>query len=1717
MTTPNGEVTGARRLERWKLSLLDLTLRNRLLDAREGRTVVPLAGAEPAAAAALLDDDRAIDIAPYVAPDPAAIGGPERMAEAMQRAGADALGARRFLADVEAAELDRRLVAMARAARESLSDGGSRTLWLVLGVLRWYEDAAADVARHAPLVMVPVELRRAGARDRYTVVPVEEDWRWNDTLVEKLRTEHAIELPPPVRGEDGAIDVAATLAAVDAAIASQPTWDVLPACRLAILSFTKFVMWTDLAERGGALLTAPVVAHLAAGEGTAFAEAAGTPAFRDPAALDETVPPSALFAPLDCDASQLAAVLAAADGRSFVLQGPPGTGKSQTITNLIAQCLVAGKSVLFVAEKMAALEVVQRRLTAAGLGDFCLELHSHKARKREVVTELARVLERVWRPNAPVAGDDARLEAARADLDRYVDALHASGPAGVSVHDALGRLGELRDAWRLEGEVGVSGVTADVVAVRREALARLAHAAAEVGAVTEHPWRGATLETWPVDGQERVAAAVGAAQRAGTALAESLQALPAVMPGIEARTRAELEALGVLAEKVVATPRPGAELIMSAGPAAVAAGTSGKGGAAAGAGKAAGGAGGSGAGKAAGAVADKIALVRAKASGGGVASTMDAAPRDPDTWLALVRQRRALAGKIAERWNERVYELDLAELAERFRAWAGRFFLFRWFALRKSRAAVRAALAAGSLPDDASIAEALDDALVVVKTDMLLDAARTSAQSWLGALAPAAEDGADLAPIERAMTWAGELAAAFENVTITGERGAAWRALVATVSDGGGGEADVRKPDDGAPPLTGVEAFAAVARAVEAWREAMRGLAEHCGVTVGDGDPAEGGHLAELELRTKAWAAEPGALRDWTAYARARKAASAAGLDGVIAQLEDETVADEHVVVAWERALHAEIARAGVAAAAPLATFHGAAHHARVAEFAELDRGQLGVARARAIARLSERVPRVTGDVADGGEIGVLLHEAKKQRRHRPLRALFREIPNLLTRLKPCLLMSPLSVAQYLDAGDGAAASFDLVVFDEASQIPTADAIGALARGKAAVVVGDSRQLPPTRFFETGAGVAAETSIPDDDDVEELESILDECVAARLPELRLTWHYRSRHEDLIGFSNDRYYDGRLDVFPAASAQVADLGVSWRKVDGAYDRAGTRTNRAEAEAVVAEILARLADVERAKKSIAVVTFGKPQQELVLDLLDEARRARPELERFFADDHPEPVLVKNLESIQGDERDVVLFSVTYGPDRDGRVTMGFGPLNKAGGERRLNVAVTRAREQLVVFSTLEPEHIADDAAALGVRHLAELLRYARDGVRDGGDRAARPPATPLTRAIGEALTARGWTVHHQIGCAGYRLDLAVVDPDDPGRYVLGIEADGPAYARARTARDRDRLRALVLHNLGWKLHRIWSLDWWHDADKESQRVHNAVIAAIAAARAARSPRKGTTAPVAKPAAPPIVAPPPDPAAGVPIPVDTAPTMPSVSPPPPASRAAPAARATPNAGSAAAGKARTSTRQKTSPGAVAPIPKPSTSGTAPPVTPYQVASVPAGRRKPDDLFDPAREPEIAKVIDAVLAVEAPIHLSLLARRVGAYCGVGRVTAKVSDRVRSLAITRTRAGLDADADVLWRTEQDPAALPTVRVPDAGSETKRDVAELPLSEIAAAALVILHRNIGLPQSDLCRETAKLLGFSRQGDVVKKRMADGIAILAARGACKLDGDRVSLS
>ena len=409
--------------------------------------------------------------------------------------------------------------------------------------------------------------------------------------------------------------------------------------------------------------------------------------------------------------------------------------------------------------------------------------------------------------------------------------------------------------------------------------------------------------------------------------------------------------------------------------------------------------------------------------------------------------------------------------------------------------------------------------------------------------------------------------------------------------------------------------------------------------------------------------------------------------------------------------------------------------------------------------------------------------------------------------------MSPLSVAQYLPAES----TFDLVVFDEASQIPVWDAIGVIARAKQCVVVGDPKQMPPTNFFQKGE------SGDDEDESEDLESILDECLAAGLHSAYLSWHYRSRHESLISFSNHHYYGDRLCTFPAAKT-TPRLGVAWHFVEnGVYDAKASRTNRAEAEALVDYVFSRLADPTQKRRSAGVVTFSMAQKNLIEDIFEERRAANPKFEDYFADDGEEPFFVKNLENVQGDERDVILFSVGYAKGPDGKFLMNFGPLNRSGGERRLNVAVTRAKEQVVVFASCRGAEIdLNRTQAVGAAHLRAFLEYAeRGGVAAAADAAERR-RDMFADEVASFLSAHGYAVERDVGCSLFRVDVGVKDPARRDGYLAAIECDGDTYASALTARDRDELRSSVLRSLGWNTVHVWSADWAFDRARGEERL-------------------------------------------------------------------------------------------------------------------------------------------------------------------------------------------------------------------------------------------------------------------------------------------------------
>jgi very-short-patch-repair endonuclease len=765
-------------------------------------------------------------------------------------------------------------------------------------------------------------------------------------------------------------------------------------------------------------------------------------------------------------------------------------------------------------------------------------------------------------------------------------------------------------------------------------------------------------------------------------------------------------------------------------------------------------------------------------------------------------------------------------------------------------------------------------------------------------------------------------------------------------------------------------------------------------------------------------------VQDWIDYRQAQADAEALGLKPFV----DGLMRDRPLCDTWRdvflRQVYTRWLTWRYTEEPALARFRGQSQEETIAAFKRLDQWQLHAASARIAALLVQKRPPVTMNFPPKSEPALLLREASKKKRFRPLRKLFADLPNVLPALKPCMLMSPLSVAQFLGES---AIEFDLVIFDEASQIVPADALGAIGRGKQVIVVGDNKQLPPTNFFGT---VLQSVSDDDEEDGEPPESILDACTAAGLPQKRLRWHYRSRHEDLIAFSNAHFYDNNLITFPSPNAD--ERAVEFVYVEnGMYARSTGRYNRIEADRVIDLVLEHVRT--RPDQSLGVITFSEAQMLAIKGKLD---TDYPEMAPLLREDGPEGFFVKNLENVQGDERDVILFSVGYGPDENRYMTMNFGPLNREGGERRLNVAVTRARDHVKIVASFRPHEIdRSRTKAKGVHLLRNYLEFAEQGpvallsaiTAEGGT-----PDSPFEESVIGALTAHGLRVVSQVGVGGFRIDIGIKD-DLTDRYVLGIECDGATYHSSATARDRDRLRQQVLENLGWRIHRIWSTDWIKDPEREIVRLL-AVLdeAKRSVSQADADEEQDSTQEAAKP--------------GVTL---GAPTLSSMTP-----------------------DGETATHPPT-------VPAPGSSlRIAHPYTPAILAW--QGGRESFEMKSPI---ELMPLVEQCVTVEGPVHQDRVIRAVATSFGIARAGSRVRARVLSAIESAVKNGsIERWESFLYMAG---TADPIVR--ESGG---RAIDEIPPDEIVGCITAFLRIAFSISRDDLVTGVAREFGFDRTGSQV---------------------------
>jgi very-short-patch-repair endonuclease len=591
------------------------------------------------------------------------------------------------------------------------------------------------------------------------------------------------------------------------------------------------------------------------------------------------------------------------------------------------------------------------------------------------------------------------------------------------------------------------------------------------------------------------------------------------------------------------------------------------------------------------------------------------------------------------------------------------------------------------------------------------------------------------------------------------------------------------------------------------------------------GRSASGGLAAytdALETRLLKAVDESDGLIPWSLYVVRRKECLELGLVGLVNLLENKRVIPAELADAYAYCAYVTVIRNAFRLIPQLGRFTGLRHDQVREDFRRLDREVIDI-RGSAIAAQCTRSSSPPGGrngtrVDDKTEMALLNHLMPQQRPRVPVRKMVNRAGRAIQSLKPCFMMGPQAVAQYLTPG---AVRFDLVIMDEASQLKPEEAIGAIARGAQLVVVGDSKQLPPTSFFSRMSQTA------DDDDqysTTDAESILDVCSAHFHPPRPLRWHYRSQHHSLIAFSNHHFYRGGLIVFPSPYGQSGKLGVrATYLADAAYDN---QTNLREAERVVSAAVEHI--LERPEDSLGIVTLNIKQRDLIAELLDGRLRhisgADAYLERWASTG--QPLFVKNLENVQGDERDAIVISTTFGkPPGSSVVRQNFGPISRQGGWRRLNVLFTRARKSVAVYTSLRPEDIVDDPATPeGTKALRHYLEYARSGSLVAAVDEGREPDSDFEVAVINVLKARGYEVTPQLGVAGFRIDIAVKHPRAPGTYLAAIECDGATYHSARSVRDRDRIRQEILESLGWRgrIWRIWSTDWFRAPRQEIQKL-------------------------------------------------------------------------------------------------------------------------------------------------------------------------------------------------------------------------------------------------------------------------------------------------------
>lgn len=1324
----------------WERKLLDLSLRNNLLNLHVTRNMLQLVDIDISHLEDTLSDGKSFSIMP----NPNAeilrkynlFSQPLHHSSPLFQLANDELKHNRLLTHYHQQDLDNILIYIHKNAKQAIEENGSSTLYLAVGLLKWFDRKTPEQARYSPILLLPVEISRRSVNSKFTLKSREEETMINITLVEFLRQEYELNLEAleQLPTDEKGVDVAKVMGLLRQAVKQLRGWDVLEQLVLGNFSFSKLILWKDIVVHQDQLLKSDMVRSLVDGK-LAFTENHEPHSAKD----FDSIHSHSVVLPIPTDASQMEAVIAAQQGRNFILHGPPGTGKSQTITNIIADALYHGKRVLFVAAKKAALDVVQRRLEQIGLAPFTLELHSNKSKKSDVLVQLAKSIETAkLARTADFQQEAQRLDNAKKAISDYVSVLHQKQQVGWSLYDSITALENYCDKSfpkNFISETVLQQLNGTLWQQWSDWLPQFQSIASLIVHPSENPLTALNLSQYSPSVNDEISA--------------QTQKLMNLLPDVESKSQSLAKAIyfpfsiqvkseweqfvqvGIAFQKLPDIP---------------------------------------------------FELVRYLSDKENYSVY--------EEWNKSFNQYQTVLSSILKDYNRNILTTNVSAVEAQWKQAQQSWFLPKWLQSRKIKKQI-SLFRNTPINNDSEVEQLFSHNNQLQEVQRLLQQSRfASVQQALKNLFK--DEQTDLADIGNKAAMVQQIS----NLTNSWERNALGKWVLVWQEKNLQYYDEIKQKNQSA-----ISDFIQLATTFNQQAKSYETL------TGIDFQQKENWNSETINQLQNIQIHLPH-LKNWMNYVQLRKQGETLHLQWLINAYESKLCNAETLTDYFHFTVHASIAQRVISQHEALSLFNAGLFESKIEQYKKIAKDFQYLTIQELRVKLAAQLPNTTAEAMQSSEIGILQRAIKNRGRGLSIRKLFDQIPNLLPRIAPCMLMSPISVAQYFDVSTK---HFDILIFDEASQLPTCEAVSALARAKQSVIVGDPKQMPPTSFFST-------IKLDEENmDVEDLESILDDCLSLSVPSKYLLRHYRSKHESLIAFSNVNYYENKLLTFP--SSDDLNRKVKYHHIKGFYDKGKTRTNKFEADEIVQYIKAHYNNPQKRKLSVGVVTFSQTQQNLIEDKLQKLFMSDLKLEEF-ANESNEPLFVKNLENVQGDERDIILFSVCYAPDEEGKMSMNFGPLNRDGGWRRLNVAVTRARYEMHIFATLQADQIdLSRTSAEGVAGLKAFLQFA-----EKGHLSVRPEDVQealnkqhLSAYIGKKLQEKGFEVKCNIGTSGFKVDIGIVHPDKSQQYILGVVIDGHYYYNAQTTNDREMVMPSVLKALGWNVHRIWTMDWYENSDK------------------------------------------------------------------------------------------------------------------------------------------------------------------------------------------------------------------------------------------------------------------------------------------------------------